>query len=641
MIISRLSITNFRNYSGTTEVDLGIDGSHNIVLFGGQNGAGKTSMVDAIRLCLYGHKMNGEPLSEVKYQEFLGSVCNKHSDGHMSISLDIILNEENPPIKLNIERSFFKKGAKYVEDLLLRKSGSKVEFIDQEYWSYYVEKIVPPSSSRYFFFDGEKVRDVISSKDSSQFLSNAVDNLTGVSSLRILEKDLQEVRKRIISKSKGASSDSIVQLKKLIEAVILDISVKESSISNNRDLLEQYRIRYDTLEDDRARLIGATNGKRERINDRLRECTLNFDESNRIVADFCYSSLPFFLARNAVMRTVKQAEDENTNIIYQYSIMALKSILENQDQFQSLYKDKRCSKEVINNAIKLFSDKIQLTDGAIDISLSKVEQLKSLIPHTNDIDSFIEAVHNRDYYSHEIAKYNKQLNKLTDDSLRELDQSLLSIGAEIEILNRQIEVDLSQMQNLQNKQANLRNELSREERLLVLKDVDRESIRNIDLVSDNIDRKAEIIIMDARSNLERKINEIYHVLKNSKDMVKSVRITECFEVELIDFDNNIIDIKFISEGEKGILMYSIIFALHSISQSNFPLIVDSPLGRMDTKHVHNLAQKFFPSISSQIILLSHDREVVGESLDLLKNNINHAYLIRKSDVPKVITGYFE
>ncbi len=107
MIISRLSITNFRNYSGTTEVDLGIDGSHNIVLFGGQNGAGKTSMVDAIRLCLYGHKMNGEPLSEVKYQEFLGSVCNKHSDGHMSISLDIILNEENPPIKLNIERSFF------------------------------------------------------------------------------------------------------------------------------------------------------------------------------------------------------------------------------------------------------------------------------------------------------------------------------------------------------------------------------------------------------------------------------------------------------------------------------------------------------------------------------------------------------
>ncbi len=62
MIISHLSITNFRNYSGTTEIDLNIDKTRNMVLFGGQNGAGKTSMVDAIRLCLYGQKLDGEPL---------------------------------------------------------------------------------------------------------------------------------------------------------------------------------------------------------------------------------------------------------------------------------------------------------------------------------------------------------------------------------------------------------------------------------------------------------------------------------------------------------------------------------------------------------------------------------------------------
>ncbi len=641
MIISKLSITNFRNYSGTTDLDLSIDKSRNMILFGGQNGAGKTSMVDAIRLCLYGQKMDGEPLSESKYQEYIGSVCNRHSDGHMSISLDIILNEENPPIELNIERRFLKKGSKFNEELLLRRSGSKVEFIDQDYWSFYVEKIIPPSSSRYFFFDGERVRDTISSEDSQQFLSDAVDNLTGVSSLRILKKDLQEVRKRILSKSKGADSESIVKLRGSIDALGSEISSKESSITDNEEFLNQYQVNYNSLEEERARLIGATNDRREEINNRLGECTSNFDDSNRVLSDFCYSSLPFFLGREAIKRTVKQAEDENSNIIYQYSISALKGIYEDSDQLKKIGKNEKTSRETIDKIIDLFSGRIQSTDRPLDIPLSKIEQLKGSVPSVEDMDGFMEAVRNREFYTHEIVKYNKQLDKLTDDSLKELDQSLLSLRTEMEVLKRQIEIDRSQVQSLQNKQSVLRGELAREERMLVLEDVDKESLRNIELVSSNIDHRIEIIISDARSNLERKINEIYHVLKNTKDMVKSVRINESFGIELIDFDDKIIDIKFISEGEKGILMYSVVFALHSISESNFPLIVDSPLGRMDTKHVHNLAEKYFPSIPSQIILLSHDREVIGESLDLLSKNINHTYLIRKSEVPKVINGYFE
>ncbi len=641
MIISKLSIKNFRNYSGTTDIDLSIDDYRNMILFGGQNGAGKTSMVDAIRLCLYGQKMDGEPLSDAKYQDYIGSVCNRHSDGNMMISLDIVLNEENPPIELNIERRFTKKGSKFNEELLLRKSGSKVEFIDQDYWSYYVEKIIPPSSSRYFFFDGEKVRDVISSEDSQQFLSDAVDNLTGVSNLRILKKDLAEVRKRILSKSKDADSESIVKLRQSINSLESDIAVKQAIILDNQEFLSQYQTNYTSLEEERARLIGATNDQREEINSRLKECTSNFDDSSRLLSDFCYFGLPFFLASNSIKRTVKQAEDENSNIIYQYSISALKGIYDDPEQLKKIGQDEQSSKDVIDSILKLFSGKIQSTERSLDIPLSKVDQLKNSIPSKDEIDDFMESVRNREFYSHEIIKYNKQLDKLTDDSLKELDQSLLSLRTEMEVLKRQIDIDQTQVQLLQSKQSALHSDLAREERLLVLEDVDKESLHIIELVSNNIDHRIEIILSDARSNLEKRINEIYHVLKNTKDMVKSIRINESFEIELIDFDDKIINIKFISEGEKGILMYSVVFALHSISESNFPLIVDSPLGRMDTKHVHNLAEKYFPSIHSQIVLLSHDREVVGESLDILSKNINHTYLIRKSEVPKVIKGYFE
>ena len=170
MIITEVVITDFRNYSGVNKLDLETDDTHNIVLIGGQNGAGKTSMVDAIRLCLYGNRFNGTVLSDSKYQQYLRSVCNKNSKGGLSISLKIILNEENPPISINVERTFKKNGDSFDEELILRKSGSKVELIDHDYWAYYVEKLIPPSSSRYFFFDGEKVRDVMVSDSSSSFL---------------------------------------------------------------------------------------------------------------------------------------------------------------------------------------------------------------------------------------------------------------------------------------------------------------------------------------------------------------------------------------------------------------------------------------------------------------------------------------
>ena len=134
---------------------------------------------------------------------------------------------------------------------------------------------------------------------------------------------------------------------------------------------------------------------------------------------------------------------------------------------------------------------------------------------------------------------------------------------------------------------------------------------------------------------------MYDALKNTKDMVKEIRISDAFDLELISFEDREINKEFISEGEKGILMYSVVYGLHSLSSMKFPMIIDSPLGRMDTLHVNNLASKLFPSVSEQVVLLSHDREVIGENHQLIKNNVSREYLITKFGIPKVTEGYFE
>ena len=54
MKIQKLKLCNFSSYEGENEFDFTVNGNHSVVLIGGQNGAGKTSLFSAIKTALYG-----------------------------------------------------------------------------------------------------------------------------------------------------------------------------------------------------------------------------------------------------------------------------------------------------------------------------------------------------------------------------------------------------------------------------------------------------------------------------------------------------------------------------------------------------------------------------------------------------------
>ena len=55
MKINKVKLHNFSSYEGNNEFDFEItDAGKNIVLIGGKNGAGKTSLFTAIKVALYG-----------------------------------------------------------------------------------------------------------------------------------------------------------------------------------------------------------------------------------------------------------------------------------------------------------------------------------------------------------------------------------------------------------------------------------------------------------------------------------------------------------------------------------------------------------------------------------------------------------
>ena len=103
---------------------------------------------------------------------------------------------------------------------------------------------------------------------------------------------------------------------------------------------------------------------------------------------------------------------------------------------------------------------------------------------------------------------------------------------------------------------------------------------------------------------------------------------ETFDVELVDENNKVINRKLLSAGEKQIYAIAILEALAKTSGRDLPVIIDTPLGRLDSQHRDKLINHYFPYASHQVVLLSTDTEVDERYfVDQLRDDISHAYEI--------------
>lgn len=109
-------------------------------------------------------------------------------------------------------------------------------------------------------------------------------------------------------------------------------------------------------------------------------------------------------------------------------------------------------------------------------------------------------------------------------------------------------------------------------------------------------------------------------------------------------NNMAIQRKSLSAGEKQIYAIAILEALAKTSGRHLPIIIDTPLGRLDSKHRDKLIEHYFPHASHQVILLSTDTEVDEQYfVDHLKEYISHSYQIHFDGVSKssnLTSGYF-
>lgn len=151
--------------------------------------------------------------------------------------------------------------------------------------------------------------------------------------------------------------------------------------------------------------------------------------------------------------------------------------------------------------------------------------------------------------------------------------------------------------------------------------------------------------------LEQKINqvrhnfvEIFNSLLRKRNFITDLHIDpKSFNTQLIKTNGKVVEKSALSAGEKQIYAIAMLWSLAKTSGRHLPMIVDTPLGRLDREHRDNLMKFYFPHASHQVIILSTDTEIDDLYVNQLDEFISESYLLEYNhelSSTQALPGYF-
>ncbi len=159
-----------------------------------------------------------------------------------------------------------------------------------------------------------------------------------------------------------------------------------------------------------------------------------------------------------------------------------------------------------------------------------------------------------------------------------------------------------------------------------------------------LDQYKSALIEKRIRQLQDTVSECFNMLCRKKDTLRKIVIdSRDFSVTLYDKQQRPLPKAQLSAGEKQIYAVSVLWALGRTSGRPLPIIIDTPLARLDSDHRKLLIREYFPRASHQVLILSTDTEVDQSYFAELRGSVSHAYRLEFDPAEsgtKIMQGYF-
>lgn len=658
MYFTRIELHNFGIYKGTHRIELGNSiEKRNVTLIGGMNGRGKTTLLDAIFLTFFGKRaLQYIQDGNRRYDTFLKEYMNKSAtDTRTYISVTFVLEDET---QVQATRSWIKDGKKVVETLIILKNGQEDNYLSEN-WNYYIEDVLPFGISRFFFFDNEKISQIA---DDVSF-DEIKDSIKAVMGVTIIDKLIEDIQKIMRDKRSSIQSEENSELTAASienEREISDVDAEISRVRLERaglvPRLEKVESELEVTEQQFWKQGGHLGVKREEIE--KEKIKLKNEESllkQKILDLAVNSATPLVLCGNLLRQVYNEAKENEAQKALQYSEPIINDILTRLTKKveEMLYDtDIRIQvKKLITDELAEYSQSISTNKkiGMTPVSIMIIERLlnsgifdvqSSAANLRRQIEENENALLQVDTHLSTNAEKSGALELL--NMIRDLERTAATLQHEIQKCDETLQSLDSQRTALEAQ----RNKIIK--KLAEIENTNDDDVRILGYSAKTVDVMTEFKLRLQKKKveeLERNITQCFQFLSQKEGMITRVEINpETLDITLRDYAGGILLKSQLSAGEKQMFAISIIWGLALSSGYKLPVVIDTPMARLDSAHRHNFINKYLPNASSQVIILSTDEEVYGKYLYQIQEHVNNYYTLVYNEGEKctaIIPGYFE
>ncbi|MEK4524765.1 DNA sulfur modification protein DndD [Paenibacillus sp. FSL H8-0104] len=641
MHIQKLALRNIGAYYGElNKFDFRTTTNRNVILLGGKNGAGKTTILESLRIVLFGSMAYGFVTENEPYYRKIRTLLNRKAINEnvtdaFQITLDYSSTEDFELHEYSLVRSWRIKNDRIRESFAVKRDN---QFLSAQQTSDFQSRLreeMPPKLFELCLFDGEDISRIVSEEKIPEYLKESGKILFNLDLFVNLEKDLNTYRIQYAQQNASAAEEvaqyeklemEIDQLKATIDEKQQLTVLHEEEINNLNDAIKQDKKDFEIHG-------GLLQEKRQEIVSRINVIENKRKTNSEHVRHFVSSLLPFFIARKQLRQVYHQLNGEKQFESYDYVANSLVeeklASLLNNVLGPSKEVDEREVTSVFEGLLNLIKpDQTKLIHRASFEQRSEIHNLNKQIQALN-VTEYVSRFDENAILLKESQELRTQLE--TNDQASEFKELL----ERIEQKTKQAEQHNMMMEQIEFEIQALSESLHAK---ILQKEKVEDKIREYHKSEKSYEMTEKLLKVSQRfreRQWRKKLDDVANetvrmidVLFRKKDFIKRIHIDHTtFELKLYNLMNQEISKERLSAGEKEMLMLTVIIAMFRVSGWKLPFVFDTLMGRLDQDHKKSLIQHFIPRCGEQVLMFTTDSEITSEQFHVIEEITARSYTL--------------